>query len=60
MKDVLRTNWIKQGQKSLQQLVSFFREKSLQQIVSGIHDPHDILQNLFKQDICFDSKDLIR
>ncbi len=31
----------------------------MQQSVSGIHDPHDILQNLLKQDLCFDSKDLI-
>ena len=31
----------------------------MQQIVSGIHDPHDILQNRSEQDICFDSKDLI-
>ncbi len=32
----------------------------MQQIVWGIHDLHDTLQNLSKQDICFDSKDLIR
>ncbi len=59
MKDVLRTNWINQGQKSLQQLVSFFREKSLQQIVSGTYNPNAILQNLSDQDTCSDSKDLI-
>ncbi len=35
------------------------QEESLQTIVLGIHNPHDILQNLSKQDICFDSKDLI-
>jgi hypothetical protein len=36
MKDVLRTNWIKQVAEFLQQIVSFFREESLQQIVSSI------------------------
>ncbi len=36
-----------------------FREESLPHIVSGICDPHDILQNLSEQDICFNSKDLI-
>ncbi len=50
---------IEQGEESLPQIISNLREESKQQIVSGIHDPHDILQNLSKQDICFDSKDLI-
>jgi len=59
MKDVLRTNWIKQGQKSLQQIVLFFREESLQQIFSGTYDPNAILLNLSDQDISLDSKDLI-
>ncbi len=59
MKDVLRPNWIKQGQKSLQQIVSFFREESLLKIVSGTYYPHAILKNLSDQDICCDSKDLI-
>ncbi len=35
------------------------QEESLQQIILGIHNPHDIIQNLSEQDICFDSKDLI-
>ncbi len=47
MKVVLRTNWIKQ------------REESLQQIVSGIYDPDTIIENLSEQDICFNSTDLI-
>ena len=38
MKDVLRTNWIKQGAEFLQQIVLFFQEESLLQIVSGIYD----------------------
>ncbi len=61
MKDVLytRTNWIKQGEESLQQTVSIFREESLLQIVPGIYDPNAILKNLSEQGICFDSKDLI-
>jgi hypothetical protein len=59
MKDVLRTNWIKQGLEFLQQIASFFREETLQQIVSGIYDPNAILKNLSDQDICSDSKDLI-
>ncbi len=35
MKDILytKTNWIKQGEESLQQIVSIFQEESLQQIV---------------------------
>jgi hypothetical protein len=33
LKFVLRTNWIKQGEESLQQIVSIFREESLPQIV---------------------------
>ncbi len=33
IKDVLRTNWIKQGEESLQQIVLIFQEESLQQIV---------------------------
>jgi hypothetical protein len=61
MKDVLytRTNWIKQGEESLQQFISIFREESLPQIVLGIYDPNAILKNLSEQDICFDSKDLM-
>ena len=61
LKDVLytRTNWIKQGEESLQQIVSIFREESLLQIVPGIYDPNAILKNLSEQGICFDSKDLI-
>ena len=47
MKDVLWTNWIKQG------------EESMVQIVSGIYDPNAILKNLSERDICLDSKDLI-
>jgi hypothetical protein len=47
MKDVLRTNWIKQGQ------------ESLPQIVSGIYDQTVTLKNLSDQDICSDCKDLI-
>ncbi len=44
MKDVLRTNWIKQGEESLHQIVSIFREECLQQIVLGIYDPNAILK----------------
>ena len=51
---------IEQGEESLPHIISNSREESLQQSVSGTHDPHDILQNLSEQDICFDSKDLIR
>ncbi len=51
--------YIEQGEESLQHIISNLREESLQQSVSGTHDPHDILQNLSEQDICFDSKDLI-
>jgi hypothetical protein len=47
MKDVLRTNWIKQG------------AEFLQQIFSSIYDPNAILKNLSEQDICLDIKDLI-
>ncbi len=50
---------IEQGEESLPQIISNLREESLQQIISGIHNHHDILQNLSEQDICFDSKDLI-
>jgi hypothetical protein len=50
---------IEQGEESLPHIISNSREESLQQSVSGTHDPHDILQNLSEQDICFDSKDLI-
>ncbi len=39
--------------------MSILQEESLQQIVSGICDPHAILQNLSEQDICFDGKDPI-
>jgi hypothetical protein len=42
MKDVLtwllRTNWIKQGEEFMQQIVSIFREESLPQTVSGIYE----------------------
>ncbi len=47
---------IEQGEESLPRIISIFREEPMQQIVSGIHDPHDILQNLSEQDICFDNK----
>jgi hypothetical protein len=61
MIDILytRTNWIKQGEESLQQIVSIIREEFLPQIVLGIYDPNVILKNLSEQDMCFDSKDLI-
>ncbi len=52
--------YIEQGEESLLYIISNLQVESLQQIVSGIHDQHDILQNLSKQDICLDSKDLIR
>ena len=52
--------YIGQGEEPLPHIISNLREESLQLIISGIHDPHDILQNLSEQDICFDSKDLIR
>ncbi len=56
MKDVLSTriNWIKQGEESLQQIVSTLREESLHKIVSGIYDPTEILKNMSEQDICLD------
>ncbi len=54
MKDVLRTNWIKQGEEFLQQIVSIFLEEFLLQIVLSIYDPNVILKNLSEQDICFD------
>ena len=50
---------IEQGEELMPHIISNFREESLQQIVSGIHNPHDILQNMSEQDICFNSKDLI-
>ncbi len=50
---------IEPGEESLPHIISDLREESLQQIVSGIHDPHDLLQNLSEQDVCLDSKDLI-
>ena len=53
------TNWIKQGEESLQLIVSIFREESLQQIVSDIYDPNAILKNVAERDVCLDSKDLI-
>ncbi len=58
MKDVLynRTNWIKQGEESLQQIVSIVREESLPHIVLGIYYQNAILRNLSEQDICFDRK----
>ena len=52
--------YIEQGEESLPHIISNLWEESLQQSVSGTHDPHDILQNLSEHDICFDSKDLIR
>ncbi len=51
--------YIEQGEESLPHIISNLLEGSMQQMVSGIQDPHDILQNLSEQDICFDSKDLI-
>jgi hypothetical protein len=54
-----RSSKDKQGQESLQQIVSISREESLPQIFSGIYNPNAILKNLSEQDICFDSKDLI-
>ena len=45
---------IEQGEESLPQIVSILREESLPQIVLGTYDPYAILQNLSKQDICFD------
>ncbi len=51
MKDILRTNWIKQGQESLQQIVLIFLEESLLQIVQGSYNPNTILKNLSEQDI---------
>jgi hypothetical protein len=60
MKDFhTRTNWIKQGKKSRQQIVLIFGEESLLQIFSGIYYPNAILKNLSEQDICFSSKDLV-
>ena len=50
---------IEQGEESMPHIISNFQEESPQQIVSSIHDPDDILQNLSEQDICFDRKDLI-
>ncbi len=52
--------YIEQGEESLLHIISNLLEESMQQIVSGIHDLHDILQNLSEQDICFDRKVLIR
>ncbi len=49
----------KQGEESLPQSISILREESLLQIFSGIYDPHAILKNLSKQDMCLDSRDLI-
>ncbi len=46
--------YIEQGEESLPQIISNLREESLQQVVSGIYDPHAILQNLSEQDMCFD------
>ncbi len=45
MKDVLytRTNWSKQGEEFLQQIVSIFQDRSLPQIVSGIYNSNAIL-----------------
>ncbi len=61
MQDILytRTNWIKRGEESLQQIISIFLEDFLLQIVSGIYDPNVILKNLSQHDACFESKDLI-
>ncbi len=38
--------YIEQGEESLQHIISNLQEESLHQIVLGIHNPHDILQNL--------------
>ncbi len=43
--------YIEQGEESQQHIISNLQEESLQQIVSGIRDPHDILQTLCKQDM---------
>ena len=51
--------YAEQREESLQQIVSIPREESLPQIASGIYFQNAILQNLYEQDICFDSKDLI-
>ncbi len=51
--------YTEQGEESLQQIISILQEESLLQIVTGICDPHAILQNLSERDICFDSKDLV-
>ncbi len=59
MKDVLRTNWIKQGAEVVQQIVSVLREESLPQIVSSIYEPNAFLKDLSEQDICLVNKDLI-
>ena len=59
MKEVLRTNWIKQGAEDVQHIVSVLREESLPQIVSSIYEPVAILKDLSEQDICLVSKDLI-
>ena len=47
-------------EEALPHIISNSRGEYLQQSVSGTHYPHNILQNLSEQDICFDSKDLIR
>ena len=52
-------NYVGQREESLQQIVSIPREESLLQIASGIYFHNATLQNLSKQDICFDSTDLI-
>ncbi len=53
--------YLEQREESLPQIVLIPREESLQQMVSGIYYHDVILQNLSqaKQDICFDSKDLM-
>ena len=51
--------YVEQRKESLQQIVLIPREESLPQIVPGIYYHNAILQNLFEQDICFNSKDLI-
>ena len=51
--------YAEQREVSLLQIFSIPREESLPQIASGIYCHNAILQNLPKQDICFDSKDLI-
>ncbi len=43
--------YIEQGEESLLQIISILPEEFLDQVVSGIYDPRDILQNLFERDM---------